>query len=185
MQIIIWQTDSLELAQLESEVTLTEVELSYYQKITSPARRLEWLVSRVMVRRVLGDGVSTVYDGRRPCLVGSDKHISVSHSDHQVALMVADAECGIDIENSTRDFSRVSRRFLGADEKVEDLAMAWCIKEAAYKMLGVADIDFATMFKIREIELEKGLAVMCYDGVDYQLTIEKRGIYNLAYGYIK
>lgn len=176
-----WQTDSLELAQLEREVILTEVELSYYQEITAPSRRLEWLVSRVMVRRVLGEGVSTVYDGRRPCLVGSDKFISISHSDHQVVLMVADVPCGVDIENSTRDFSRVSRRFLGAEESVEDLAMAWCIKEAAYKMLGVADIDFATMFRIKNIDQKRGQALMCYNGVDYLLMIEKRGIYSLAY----
>lgn len=185
MEIIVWKTEHT-IAQLEKEVTLTPVELSYYHTISSEHRRLEWLTSRWMVRREIGKNVSTIYDGRKPSLVGSEKQISISHSDDLVVLMIADTQCGVDIENSTRDFSRVSKRFLSPEElawmNCEEIALAWSIKEAAYKMIGDLEIDFATMFHIKKIDRENGLSILSYQGVDYQLSIRLFGIYNIAFG---
>lgn len=185
MKIVVWKSDC-ELAQLEKEIHLTPVEFSYYQRITSEKRRREWLTSRVMVRREVGENVSTIYHDRRPCLVGSDEHISISHSDDLVVLMIANVPCGVDIENATRDFSRVSKRFLSAKELSwmtrEDIALAWSIKEAAYKMIGIPDIDFATMFHIRTIDRRNERAVLTYNGSDYDFAFGSMESYNIVYG---
>lgn len=183
MKLLLWASNC-ELAQLEKEINLTPVESSYYQTISSENRRREWLTSRLMVRREIGETISTDYCERRPILVGSDKYISISHSDHLVVLMIAESPCGVDIENSTRDFSRVSKRFLCQEElswmNEEDVALAWSIKEAAYKMIGVPDIDFATMFHIKKIDRENNLSILSFREVDYQLSIHSFEQYNIV-----
>lgn len=184
MELVICKAE-LSVTQLEKELSLTLVEAAYYATISSENRRREWLTSRWMVRREIGENVSTIYIDGRPTLVGSDKQISISHSDHLVVLMIAEVQCGVDIENSTRDFSRVSRRFLCPEElswmSAEEVALAWSIKEAAYKMIGDLEIDFATMFHIKKIDRENGLSFLSYKGVDYQLKIESFDQYNIVY----
>lgn len=183
MDLVVWNSRDYELVQLERDICLTPVESLYYCSISSPVRRKEWLMSRRMVRATLGDDVSTIYAGRRPALVGSDKHISISHSDNFVVLMVSDTPCGVDIENSERDFSRVQNRFMSKKElsTISEIDIAWGVKEAAFKMLGVADIDFATMFEIKKIDRLNGLSVMSYNGIDYELSIQSFGVYNIVF----
>lgn len=185
MKLVVWKSDC-ELSPMERGIHLSLSETLYYESISSESRRCEWLTSRQMVRSELGENVSTIYIDRRPSLVGSDKHISISHSDKLVVLMISDVPCGVDIENSKRDFSRVSKRFLSIDElswmNDDDVALAWSIKEAAYKMIGVADIDFATMFLIRRIDRTNSLSILTYNEVEYQLSITSWEQYNIVYG---
>lgn len=163
---------------------LTTTEREYYETITAPHRRAEWLTSRVMLREELGGGVSTIYNGRVPSVLGAEVNISISHCDKYVALMLSSVPCGVDIEGAERDFSRVARRFLAEEERnwmlPTDIALAWAIKEAAYKMIGVLDIDFAKDFIIKKIDPKLGESILEYKGLKHHITLTTFKNYNIA-----
>lgn len=172
--IVLWQSDE-NLCELEKMAQLTESEYQYYSTLTHPTRKREWITSRYVIKLELGFDVSTIYSGRKPLLDGSDKHISISHSENMVSIIFSDTPCGIDIEDSSRNFERVYKRFLSQTEqqiiKGKDIARAWCVKEAAYKMIGRDDIDFATMFEIVEFDEKKSKSFMTYNNKMYEFNV--------------
>lgn len=175
-----------DIISLEERITLSSNEILYYSKINSIKRRCEWLTSRIAIREIFGDKVTTDYKEKAPILIGSDKFISISHCKDKLTLMVADKRCGIDIEKIDYDFSRVAKRFLSSDElsylTKEDIALAWTIKEAAYKIIGVKDVDFSTMFKIKEIDHENKKTILTYNNTNYNLYFFQIEGYNICYG---
>jgi 4'-phosphopantetheinyl transferase EntD len=63
-----------------------------------------------------------------------------------VAVAIADERVGIDIESLERDFACVSSRYMSDQEQalssaIEWQAMAWCAKEALYKLYGERGLD--------------------------------------------
>lgn len=75
-------------------------------------------------------------------------YISISHSLKQVAVALSSKPVGIDTETLRPQLERVKRKFLSEEEQarfvtIEDLLLAWCIKEAAYKIAGIEGLDFA------------------------------------------
>lgn len=145
-------------------------------------RRKERLAARVLVRQVGGNFVGGTMGGGdrdrwriryepsgRPYL-GSDREperrwpISISHTTGWVAVMVAPPGatcCGIDIEHLDRDASRVIRRIASPTELAlaetlyprNPALLIWCAKEAAYKALGVSDLDFHKHIRLTASDL--------------------------------
>lgn len=107
-----------------------------------------------ILREVLGADVRLVHDpDGAPLLVGSDLHISISHSRNYAAVMLsAEGHCGIDIEEPRLEqLARVKSKFLTPAELAAgvDLLTAWTAKEAAFKAagtpgLGLSQIDTLT-----------------------------------------
>ncbi len=183
--IYIVTRDDRELDTIINSINLSECEKSYLDNISSELRKREWLTSRCVIRKVLGDDVSTYYDDRRPLLKGSDKHLSISHSDDVVVVMLSDKQCGVDIEGVERNFSRVRGRFMSLSEQSmitpENSVYAWSIKEAAYKAIGVHDIIFNSMFIINSIDYINGVAVMTYKDRDYSFNFFIHNKYVISY----
>lgn len=91
-------------------------------------------------------------------------HISVSHCRDKVAVMLSLRHCGIDIEQPARDFGRVSTRYITPDERAlcqceEFEAIAWCAKEALYKLAQIEGLDFRRDIIIEAIDLAAGTIV--------------------------
>ena len=91
-------------------------------------------------------------------------HISVSHCRDKVAVMLSLRPCGIDIEQLARDFGRVSTRYITPDERAlcqceEFEAIAWCAKEALYKLAQIEGLDFRRDIIIEAIDLAAGTIV--------------------------
>ncbi len=120
----------------------TEAEQQQAVQFGSERRRREYLTWRALVRRRLGREVEIAYNRvGAPVLVGREEHISVSHGANRVAVLIADHPVGIDIERLDRRFARVSGRYLTDEEArlstaPHFLAVAWCAKEALYKLAG-------------------------------------------------
>ncbi len=174
------------LEKLLSRVTLNAEEIEIYNRIGSPHRKSEWLTSRAIIQKMLGAEVTTTYSKiGAPCLIGSNKRVSISHSGDLVAVYISDEECGIDIERCDRDFSRVQNRFLSPEElsllTPEGIAIAWGVKEAAYKLFGRADIEFATMFTIKEMNIAESYATLYYQQREYRFNLIQVDNYNIAY----
>ena len=152
-----------ELEVLEAEAT--EAELSSVEGITARSRRAERLAWRRLLRRVAGEWCEISYNEQgAPCISNSQyRHISVSHCADCVALLLSDKPCGVDIERTERNFERVAARYITAAEReglqVDSplkMAAIWCAKEALYKMVSRAGVDFLRDMEILELDIEEG-----------------------------
>ncbi len=112
---------------------------------TSEKRCKEWLAVRVMVAGLFGVDARIVYDENgKPALVGSDVHISISHTDGYAAIACSCDEVGLDIELSSRNVLAVAKRFMqhelldavSAHDANHVALCHWCSKEALYKITG-------------------------------------------------
>ena len=132
----------------------SESERTRLDAIKSPGRRLEYLVSRDLMRDALSglfdrDPASWIFEERRgesPLVTNlpPGHNINLSHSKGLICFAVADSPMGIDIEarQHQRDYSRLAKMFMTEDERraLVDIAdpgaffyRCWCIKEAFYK----------------------------------------------------
>lgn len=164
--LLIICTAPLSLEQLEAEAD-DEDRLSV-EGFTSPTRRSERLMWRRMLREVVGHSIRVEYsaDGAPHINDFPWKHISVSHCQGVVAVVASSRVCGIDVERKDRNFERVASRYITAEERVlcreagcersQFLAVAWCVKEALYKMAAEAGLDFCRDLRITALDPQQG-----------------------------
>ncbi len=146
---------------------VTDSELRQAEEFGAAKRAAEYLTWRAVIRERLGLGVQIEYDSiGAPFLVGSDTHISISHTDGWVAVVLSSERCAVDIECEQRDFNRVASRFvsqselaLGFDEAL--FGVIWCAKEVLYKYSGRVGLDFLRDIHILNIDIVKGKVLGC------------------------
>jgi 4'-phosphopantetheinyl transferase len=101
----------------------------------------------------------------------------MSHSFDYAAVMLSKSKpVGIDIELVSNKVERIAHKFLNATElafiepknKIEQLYVCWCAKEAVYKCNGRKVISFLDHIRVKSINWEKKTPV--------QVNIEKAGI---------
>lgn len=127
------------------------------------SRRREYLAWRALVRRELGaDAVISYNAVGAPVVENYPVHISVSHCKSHVAVCICSSPCAVDIESMERDFSRVLPRYLSSGEQSlsgDPLfpAVAWCAKEALYKLSGCTGLDLLRDLHIEAFDAEAGI----------------------------
>lgn len=165
-------------------------DIAAVEHISNLNRRCEVLAWRAIVRRELGEQVNILYDEYgAPQVDLSDTCISVSHSKGEVAVLISNTPCAVDIEHSNRDFRRVASRYLSerefalADEH-NLFADMWCAKEALYKYHRKGGLDFVEDIKIVEYNDSKALFVATIlGGEPIVVKIKREG--NLAIALIE
>ncbi len=136
---------------------LTPCDLLFIEGLGSRRRREEVTAWRSLLRESLieaGYAMESMceieYDeNRAPYLVGGELHFGVSHSRTMAAVIISDRPCAIDIEDYTRNFTTVARRFTTQEERaivdVEDermvLPILWSAKETLYKISRRTGLD--------------------------------------------
>ena len=119
--------------------------------IKNEKRQLEWLAVRLLLQQAGCDNEQISYtENGRPCIRNSSfQSISISHSNKLAGVFLHPKEhCGLDIESADRDFGRIEKKYLSAEESAlasqteNGLGWFWCIKEAVYKAAGIAGIVF-------------------------------------------
>ena len=130
-------------------------ELENFYGFRNDSRKKEWLAVRLLLKQMTGQSSGIQYDPTgKPLLSGVPGHISISHSTGCVAIFWHPEELpGIDIECITRNIERVAPKFLSPQEIIDctrdgrlsnsELMLRWCAKEAVFKMVPHAEIDFA------------------------------------------
>lgn len=191
----IWKiSESVE--DLRSAITLRESEEHLYRSFVAESRQKQWLAYRILIRELLKPQDFPVeYDlTGKPYLAGSDFHISVTHTDDLAAVIISRyARVGIDIEKIRPRIQKVRERFLspveesliGKERELEQLTVAWCAKEALYKLFGLKNLDFRENLLV-DIPAQAGLlfsAVICLSGKRYKYRLHSRliGDYVLVY----
>lgn len=146
--------------ELLAQLQLKEHEISYLNSLISDKRNLHWLSTRVLLRKMLDTNEyidCQVDDSGKPYLTNFPHFISLSHSYDYAAVMLSEKKAvGIDIELIKDKIERIANKFMSAKElkfmsekqRIEQLYVCWCAKEAIYKLHGKKNVSF-----IENIEL--------------------------------
>lgn len=137
---------------------------SNFLKYTYEKRKVEWLVTRVLIRQLIGPDFTISYlNSGKPILTHDRfKHISISHSRNFAAIILHEhRNVGIDIEETTRDYNRIEKKYLSDTEliqtnKIPQLqCLYWCAKEAIFKLVDDEGVEFRQQIHIiRESETQ-------------------------------
>lgn len=153
---------------------LSDEERAYASGLTERRQR-EWITWRAVLRGqsdrwALSDKALRVAyaESGEPLFEGVQGSLSVTHSRRFVAVARAFAgRCGIDIEQLDRNFENVEDKYisdaergLAAASNERFRAAAWCVKEAMFKCVGRAGVDFRRDLRIIEVDFESG-RVLC------------------------
>lgn len=123
-------------------ICLHDADKAVYEQIGNDRRRTEWLTTRIVLRELLNRDVTIAHDSNgKPYIAESKSFISISHSKNMVAVMIAEQNLGIDIEQITARTTKVRHKFLTGNEldwcKTDtEHTLVWTVKEAAYKLIG-------------------------------------------------
>lgn len=93
-------------------------------------------------------GESLILKNKKPFINNSNKYVSIAHTKDIIAMIIAKFPCGIDIEISKRDASKIQHKFLNSEdftagENIGNLLKNWCAKEVLYKIKGHRSILFS------------------------------------------
>lgn len=161
--ISVWKIEET-IAQLEMNIKLSAIDELKYRTFTVEKRKKEWLITRIMLSRLMGDNTQIIYDeNRNPSLSNSDTNISISHCRSYVCIFLDKKKhIGIDIEIPDERILKIASKFLSdkelaeipVDNSIHKLTICWCIKEAMYKYYSRKKVDFKTELQIDSFELK-------------------------------
>ena len=162
-----------ELRSLLTEKSFTQDFFNF----KSPARQLEYLAVRVLLRELLGKECRVLHhESGKPYLENSLCRISISHTKGFVAVIIhPEKEIGIDIEYHSDRVKKVVGRFVSSDEmslierKVSEIAdndiveefrinmylLFWSAKETMFKMINSSEVDFLEHLSINSVSFSE------------------------------
>lgn len=133
--------------------------------LTNELKRLEFLAGRALIRSLLQQW-RIRYEGMRkdeygkPFLLGSDIHISLSHSyPFAAGILHRRLTVGIDLEQPKDKLLRIAPRILSetelnnAGDNVVKHCVYWCAKETLIKIYGKKDLVFAKNLLVSPFDL--------------------------------
>jgi phosphopantetheinyl transferase len=128
-----------------------------FQQYTHEKRKVEWLATRVLIKQLIGSEFAISYlESGKPILNHTRfKHLSISHSRWFVAVILHEhLNVGIDIEDMTRNYNPVEKKYLSEDELVQVAkkpllqCLYWCAKEAIFKLVPEDGVEFRQQIHI-------------------------------------
>lgn len=122
-----------------------------YTEFKNEKRKKEWLAVRCLLKEFEGESAAIAYDGDKPYLAQSEKHISISHTKGYAAIATGRRKVGIDIEYKSDRANKIRNAFMDEQEEArcekadvsQDFAtMVWSVKESVYKATENGCYDF-------------------------------------------
>lgn len=150
--------------ELMENFQFSPIEKSEFEKISAPKRQIEYMATRLLLRKLLGNNSEIGYhpDGR-PLLKNSPLNVSISHSANLVVVLLSETACGVDTELKNRNIDKIAKRFLHPDEMstIEKSGnrqllqtLHWCAKEAIFKCSRQHGILFDQQIKIKPFDIK-------------------------------
>ena len=165
-EFALWKIEE-KAADLYKQLQLDEHEKAYFDKISTSKRHLHWLGTRVLLRTMLRteEYIDCKVDVHgKPYLVNLPYHISMSHSFDYAAVMISKkGAVGIDIELIKEKVERIAEKFMRPQEmdfidtdrnRIAQLYVCWCAKEAVYKCYGQKEVSFADNILLEPFSFE-------------------------------
>jgi len=190
-KILIWDLkESIDVLKNE----LVEFNEAEFIKIASDKRKREFLGVRLALKALIGKNVHIRYDDAgKPFLSDNCFKISISHSKNWIAVMTHPTRSvGIDIECPTCKIQRIYKRFmspieqreLSNGENINQLQLAWSVKETLYKIIGNEAVDFSNQLRIFPFKVKSEGEIMAQHIPSkklYQLHYTQNPDYTLVY----
>jgi 4'-phosphopantetheinyl transferase len=164
-EFALWRIEE-EATDLYNQLQLNQEEKDFVESLSSGKRHLHWLGTRVLLRKMLRTDEyidCKVDEHGKPYLVNLPYHISLSHSFDYAAVMISKThKVGIDIEQIKEKVERIANKFMRDEElafiagkqKIEQLYVCWCAKEAIYKCNGQKEVSFADNIFLQPFQFE-------------------------------
>jgi 4'-phosphopantetheinyl transferase len=165
-EFALWKIEE-QADDLYNQLQLKEHENAYVEQLSRGKRHLHWLGTRVLLRKMLQTDqyIDCRVDAHgKPYLVDLPYHISLSHSFDYAAVMISKkSPVGIDIEQIKEKVERIAHKFMRPEEmafinernKIQQLYVCWCAKEAVYKCYGQKEISFADNISLEPFNFDK------------------------------
>ena len=162
----LWKIDE-PAGELIAQLQLKDHEKVYLETLNNGKRNIHWLSTRVLLRSMLNTSSyidCKVDEHGKPYLVNFPHFISLSHSFDYAAVMISKTRpVGIDIEQINDKIGRIAKKFMNAEElsfmdpahHTEHLYIAWCAKEAVYKLQGKKNVSFLNNIRLRKFDYQK------------------------------
>lgn len=160
----IWKIEE-QVDELQNQLQLDEIELQYLDGIKAPRRKLQWLATRLLIRRIIKPAGQILMDWNalgKPQIINYDFEVSISHADDLAVALVGTQVSGVDVEFIRDRIEKVAPKFTRDDEfnfidseyKERYLTLFWSLKEAVFKKMGGGGIDFKEHIKIMPFNLK-------------------------------
>jgi len=158
-EFALWKIEE-KAEDLYKQLQLNDREKAYVEKLSHGKRHLHWLGTRVLLRKMLNTEEyidCQVDEHGKPYLVHLPYHISLSHSfDYAAVMMSKTHPVGIDIEQIKEKVERIAHKFMrpaemsfiNQQDKVQQLYVCWCAKEAVYKCNGQKEVSFLDNIRV-------------------------------------
>jgi len=151
---------------------LSDDEVDQLQIIKGDRRR-HWLCARLLLHHLSAreERIQCVKDDYgKPYLLGSEHHISLSHSDELVSVIAGTPCVGIDIQKLVPKITRIKHKFCSEAEEdilsdIEEMHrwhLLWGAKEAAFKAYGRKKVDYL-----------QDLALTSFENGRFTMTLDK------------
>ena len=132
---------------------------------TSEKRKKEHLTSQLLVNEICPTN-SIIYNEFGAPELDNGKHLSISHSNELVTVIISETKSGIDIEQISEKTLRIASKFVSEKNLIklnkEKATLIWCLKEAIYKWHQKGGVDFIKDIIIPEFNLEEHGKVTTY-----------------------
>jgi len=148
VSILVWEiTETLdELLDLYGNINTSNY--------TSEKRKKEHLISRLMVSKICKNE-AIIYNEFGAPELDNAKHLSITHSNELVAVIISDTKSGIDIEKISEKALRIASKFISEKNLIQlnkdKATLIWCLKEAIYKWHQKGGVDFIKDIIISEL----------------------------------
>ncbi len=196
-RLAIWHIEE-DAADLKWELQWGQEDIKRFSALNSEERSMHWLCSRVLLRKMLNTSKFIdlqVDEFGKPYLKNIDQKLSISHSGQMVTVLLSNKDCGVDIQLLEPNIERVAKKFISEDEfenldddnRMEQIHVFWCAKEALYKYYGKRKLDFRKNLEIRPFNYaEKGTVTGCIEKEKYykELPVFYRKIENYILAYV-
>ncbi|NNF36670.1 MAG: 4'-phosphopantetheinyl transferase superfamily protein [Saprospiraceae bacterium] len=153
----IWRIEE-ELDYFRSSMYLYEHEKEEIADLSS-RKLLEWYASRYLLYKMTDDasrGACVKDEYGKPFIEGSDRFISLSHSNDWIAVAGSKVAIGVDIQIIVEKITRIAHRisspeeiaFVEGEQYILGLHILWGAKESIYKAYGKRNLEFRKHIKI-------------------------------------
>jgi 4'-phosphopantetheinyl transferase len=163
VNIGLWQIDeSTEF--FESNLVLYNEEVNEIAELSERKQR-EWLSSRYLLQSIMNIDYRLAViknSNGKPYLIGTNHHISLSHSANFISAIVAPFAIGIDVQYITEKIDRIKHKFLSEkefqhyseDQNLLMLHVYWGAKESLFKVYGLGSVDFKKHLYIEPFSIQ-------------------------------
>jgi len=143
--------------------SIGELEDFTFQQFTNEKRKVEWLAIRCLVKQMIGSDFLISYtESGKPILSHIKfRHLSISHSrDFAIVFVHENLDVGIDIENISRNYTAIEKRYLSDEELIivnrdaKLQCLYWCAKEAIFKLVPDEGVEFKQQILISSFNPE-------------------------------